>query len=114
MKHYDEYEKTSRPGRPFSNSTEWEIWQWNVCLGRGVSERECVNDSDEAIDAHGGCPLILLSLDDKTPGEWRFGQTPRCTEKTTAAEQRRAEKTARDAAEKAALDAAHYPMFPEI
>lgn len=107
MKPYEEYEKTARTGSPFSNGSGWQIWQFNVCLGQEDPARRCVNDNDD-------CPLILLSLDDKTPREWTFGATPRCTEKTTAVEARRTAKQERDAADKAATAADHYPMFPEV
>lgn len=32
MRPYDEYAATARPGSPFSNSTSWEVWQWNYPL----------------------------------------------------------------------------------
>ncbi|WP_067891295.1 hypothetical protein [Nocardia vaccinii] len=109
MKTYEEYEKGAQAGRPFSNSTTWETWQWNVCLGREIPERRCVNDDGEP---ENNCPLILLMLDDKTPAQWHVEHRPHCTEKTTPAEARRAEREAQEAADKAALEAAHYPMFP--
>lgn len=111
MKDYSEYEHTSKSGRPFSNSTDWEIWSHNVCQGAGNPDRHCVNDDEDA----GGCPLILLAMVDRTPAEW-IGPRGRyrCTEKTTAAEIRRAAKQARAAADKAALEAEHYPLLPEV
>lgn len=109
MKTYDEYERTARDGRPFSNSTEWEVFQFDVCMGQGHTKRRCVND--DSADDGDGCPLILLFLDERWPAEWvgaRYGPT-RCTEKTTAAEQRRADRQQRAEAQ----TAAQYPMFPE-
>lgn len=110
MRSYEEYEKTARDGAAFSNGTEWEIWSFNVCMGGTNPERRCVND-DFADDGE-GCPLILLSMVGKTPAEWvgAHGRY-RCTEKTTPAEARRAERLAREAAEREALESEHYPMF---
>jgi hypothetical protein len=110
MKSFTEYEKTSRPGRPFSSSTEWEMFQFNACLGQGDPARRCVNDDDNV----GGCPLIVLMLNDKAPAEWGSGRPRHCTEKTTEVEARRAAKREQEAAEKARLEASHYPMFPEV
>lgn len=107
MKSYDEYEKLARPGRAFSNSTQWETWQYSVCLGGGNEARACVNDADD------GCPLITLAvLGEKMPAQWRTGARPGCSEKVTAAEQRRAEREAQEATERAAIEAQHYgPLF---
>lgn len=113
MKSYQEYATTARSGRPFSNGTEWDLFQFNVCMGQGNPDRRCVHD--DSIDDDGGCPLIMVSLQDKWPREWvgaRFGPT-RCTEKFTAAEQRRADRLDRESADAARLQAEHYPMFPE-
>ncbi|MGY4098073.1 hypothetical protein ACW2Q0_00675 [Nocardia sp. R16R-3T] len=92
----------ARPGRPFSNSTEWEIWSYNVCHGAGNDARRCVNDDGE------DCPLIALSLTDRTPAEWTGPRGRyRCTEKTTPAAARRQA----EADERAAVEAEHYPLF---
>jgi hypothetical protein len=107
MKSYEEYEKSARPGPAFSNGTQWETWQYSVCMGGGNDRRACVNDADD------DCPLIMLGvLDEKTPAEWRTGAQPGCSEKTTAEEQRRAQRAAQEAADRAALEAQHYgPLF---
>ena len=110
MRSYEEIEKDARPGRAFSNSTDWEIWQYNVCLGCGSDDRRCVND--DSIDDDGGCPLILVSLNDMTPAEWVGPHARyRCTAKTTVAEAKRATRESAKAAEKVALETEHYPMF---
>ncbi|WP_063039676.1 hypothetical protein [Nocardia pseudovaccinii] len=116
MKSADEYYDTALVGAPFSNSTDSEIWFYNVCRGGGVEARRCVNDDDE----FNPCPLITLAVIGQTPAEWVDGRTEsgearladRCTEKTTPAEARRAAREAQEAAERAALEASHYPMFP--
>ncbi|MGW3545867.1 hypothetical protein ACWDNI_35740 [Nocardia niigatensis] len=106
MKSYDEYAATARPGRPFSNSTEWETFNWNVCQARGKQARACVNDPDPEVD--GGCPLVLLSMVDMTPAEWtgKPGRY-RCSAHTTAAQARAAE----DEALAQKIADSHYPMF---
>lgn len=114
MKSYEEYEKTAKPGAPFSCGTEWEIWSYNVCMGGNHPlHRRCVND--DGADEGNGCPLILLSMIGKTPAEW-IGPDGRyrCTEKTLPADARRAERVADESAEREALATEHYPMFPEV
>lgn len=103
MRTWDEIEKAARPGRPFSNGTEWEIWQFNTCMGGGNDSRRCVRDDND------DCPLIAVSLTDVTPTEWEGPRGRyRCTEKTTPA-QSRAEAAADD---RAAIEARHYgPLF---
>lgn len=102
MKSFEEYEKAAQPGRPFSNGTEWELWSYNVCGGSGVERNRCVRDDND------DCPLILLMLDEKHPAEWTGPRGRyRCAEKTTPTDARREAL----AAEQAAVDAAHYPMF---
>lgn len=105
MRAYSEYFATSLPGAPFSNGTAWEIFQWNECLGRGRPQQHCINDAND------DCPLIALSLAARTPAEFTLHRDGhyRCTVKATPADARRA----RIAAEKAALEADHYPMFSE-
>jgi hypothetical protein len=115
MKSYEEYEQTAKDGRPFSCGTDWEVWQYAVCLGNGRDDRRCLND--DGIDEGEGCPLILLSLNDRTPVEWlspRGHVIKSCRAKTTAADARRAEWYAAADARREALAAAHYPMFPEV
>ncbi|WP_405137473.1 hypothetical protein [Nocardia sp. NBC_01388] len=116
MKPYEEYEKTATDGRAFSCGTDWEVWQYAVCLGNGRMDRRCVND--DGIDDGNGCPLILLSLNDKTPVEWLGSRgkskgevVMSCRAKTTPADVRRSEREAETAAAREALDSAHYPMF---
>ncbi|MFE3060660.1 hypothetical protein [Nocardia sp. NPDC059239] len=108
MKSYDEYEKTARDERAFSNGTVRDIWSHSVCLGGGNPKRRCVNDDDA--DIGNGCPLILLSTIGKTPAEWTGKRAQyRCTEHTTAAQARAAE----DEALAQKIADSHYPMFPE-
>ncbi|WP_280471166.1 hypothetical protein [Nocardia cyriacigeorgica] len=102
MRTHDEIEKAARPGRPFSNGTEWETWQYNVCMGGGTDSRRCVLDDND------DCPLIAVSLNEVTPVEWEgLRGRYRCTEKTTPAQARAADA----AAERAAIEAQHYPLF---
>lgn len=112
MRSYEEIVQDAKPGRPFGNSTDWEIWQYNVCLGCGNDDRRCVHD--DGVDQGDGCPLILVSLSDMTPAEWvgPHGRY-RCTAKTTAAEAKRAAREVARTAEKAALETEHYSMFDE-
>lgn len=109
MKDYAEYEHTSKSGRPFSNSTDWEIWSHNICQGAGNPGRRCVNDDDDSDT--GGCPLILLMIVDRTPAEWT-GPYARytCSEKTTATDARRLETERR----RTEIADSHYPLFPEV
>lgn len=110
MKPYKEYEKTAKDEPPFSNGTEWEIWSYNVCMGGTNHERRCVND--DGADEGNGCPLILLSMIGKTPAEWTGPRAwYRCTEKVLPADARRAERAAKEAADREALEAQHYSMF---
>ena len=108
MKSFEEYEATARDGQAFSNSTEWEIWSFNVCGGGGNPERACVNDAD-GDDPSGGCPLITLSVLGKRPAEWIGSHSRyRCTEKTMPIDARRAEREA----DRAAIEAQHCgPLF---
>lgn len=115
MKAADEYESTALDGAPFSNSTDSEIWFYNVCRGGGVEARRCVNDDND------DCPLITLAVIGQTPVEWVDGRTEngearlgdRCTEKTTPAEARRVEREAQATADRAAIEAQHHgPLFP--
>lgn len=105
MKDYATYERTAKPGRPFSNSTDWEIWQANTCMGGGTESRRCVNDDND------DCPLIVLMLHERHPAEWtgKRGQY-RCAEKTTPADARREQA----AAEQAAIDASHCGVLFEL
>lgn len=57
----------SRPGRAFSNGTEWDIWSDNWCY------RPCLRDLPYQNDLKGatGCPLIALAMvEERTPAEW--------------------------------------------
>ncbi|MFI5541997.1 hypothetical protein ACIA5H_37105 [Nocardia sp. NPDC051900] len=116
MKSPDEYERTALVGAPFSNSTESEVWFYNVCAGGGVEARRCVNDDDE----FNPCPLVTLAVLGQTPAEWVDGRTAsgearladRCTEKTTPAEARREANIKAAAEERAVIEAQHYgPLF---
>lgn len=104
MKSFDDYEKTARKGRPFSNSTMLEGWQWDVCLGEDIPARHCVNDDDE----NNPCPLITLAILGFTPLEWSgpYGKY-RCAEKATEGQKRQ-----RDEVElQQRIADSHYPMF---
>ena len=58
MLDYDKALSTARPGRAFSNGTEWEIWSGRWC-------DDCANDINE------DCPLIALAMfGEVTPAEW--------------------------------------------
>ncbi|WP_280246002.1 hypothetical protein [Nocardia abscessus] len=112
MKPDSEYEKGARPGRPFSNTTEWEIWNFNECEGGGNDARRCVNDDGE------DCPLILIALTERTPAEWT-GTHGRysCSEKVTPAQKRAADREAQraaEAAERAAIEAQHYGTLFDV
>jgi hypothetical protein len=109
VKAFEEYERTTRDEQPFSNSTEWEIWNYNTCCGGGDPERACVNDAEAEADPGSGCPLITLAVLGKRPAEW-VGSRGRytCTERTLPVDVRRAEREA----ERAAVEAAHVgPLF---
>ncbi|WP_280246403.1 hypothetical protein [Nocardia abscessus] len=109
MKPDRDYEKGAPPGRPVCNTPEGEVWIVNECEGGGNDARRCVNDDGE------DCPLILIALTERTPAEWT-GTHGRysCSEKVTPAQQRAADREARraaEAAERAAIEAQHYPLF---
>lgn len=63
MRTYEEAEAAARPGSPFSNSTEHEIWSARWC-------DRCANDTPAMVDRGEGCPLVLIALLGKTPAEW--------------------------------------------
>jgi hypothetical protein len=63
MRTLDEILADARDVPAFSNSTMGEIWTANWCA-------RCKNDSQELADRGKGCPLILVSLMNKTPIEW--------------------------------------------
>ncbi|MCC3311489.1 hypothetical protein [Nocardia africana] len=109
MRSFEEYDATARDERPFSNSTEWEIWYFSVCCGGGNPERAYVDDAEAERDPAAGCPLIALSALGRRPTEWVGGHGRyRCREKTLPADARRAEREA----EQAAVEAQHYgPLF---
>lgn len=56
----------ARPGRAFSNGTEFDIWASRYCY-------ECVHDNPNA-DPEVFCPILGFSLlNDATPREWVEG-----------------------------------------
>lgn len=65
MRSYEEILKGARDGRPFSNSTEYECWAPNWC-GRCLVDAPFRNGLKGAT----GCPILLVALADKKPGEW--------------------------------------------
>lgn len=61
---YEQALATSRDMPAFSNSTEGECWFENHCY-------RCINDKPARQGDYGnGCPLILVSLQGRTPAEW--------------------------------------------
>jgi hypothetical protein len=79
MRSYDEAYAAARDEPAFSNGTEGEAWTENWC-------ERCVHDSPELVDRGEGCPLIMVALMGRTPGEWlrqegfRLGDQYRCVE----------------------------------
>lgn len=66
----------ARNERPFSNSTDREIWTYNWC------ENDCVHDAEyQAGRSNEGCPLALVSMLDRTPREWIPGPDEYCGDK---------------------------------
>lgn len=67
---YDEAFATSREGPAFSNSTAWECWSPNWC-------DQCLREAPYRNGLKGatGCPLILVALSGRIPGEWFIGET---------------------------------------
>jgi hypothetical protein len=67
---YDEAFATSREGPAFSNSTMWEGWSPNWC-------DRCLRDAPfrNGLKGATGCPLILVALSGRIPGEWFIGET---------------------------------------
>jgi hypothetical protein len=63
MRTDDEIYKGAVDGSPFSNSTEWEYWAANWCY-------RCANDGIGIGKDTPMCPIIGISLVDKTPSEW--------------------------------------------
>lgn len=64
MRNYSDVFEAARAERPFSNSTQWEVWSYRWC-------ERCLNDPvDPDEQAMNGCPLILVALNDRTPAEW--------------------------------------------
>ncbi|GAB4582602.1 hypothetical protein [Nocardia sp. IFM 10818] len=109
MKSLEEHETAAHDVPPFSNGTEWEIWQYGMCMGGGTQARRCVNDDND------DCPLIALAVTGRTPAEWT-GPHGRyqCGEKTTPAQARTAAAQARREADtelQRRIDESHYPMF---
>lgn len=64
MKSFDEYEQTASGNPPFSNGTEWELWESNVCRGGGDPKLVCANDRNQ------DCVLITIGFCGMTPAEW--------------------------------------------
>lgn len=50
----------ARPGRAFSNHTQWEIWAARWCY-------RCANDDDETETY---CPVLTVALSGSIPLEW--------------------------------------------
>lgn len=64
---YEDAYKRSREGVPFSNGTEGYGWMANWC-------DRCTRDAPFRNGiASTGCPLILISLSERTPAEWLDG-----------------------------------------
>lgn len=63
MRTYDEIWADAKDEPAFSNGTEGYGWTAANC-------GTCKNDSPELVDKGEGCPLILVSLMQRTPVEW--------------------------------------------
>lgn len=65
-----EIEKDAREGSPFSNGSEFEIWQDANC-------GTCVHDKPAREGREwDGCPLLAIVYADLTPAEWLKSQNP--------------------------------------
>lgn len=66
----------ARDERPFSNGTDWEIWQYNNC-------ETCIHDKDYRENVSDeGCPLATVALCfGRTPREWIPGPDEYCGDK---------------------------------
>lgn len=61
---YDASWDSSREGSPFSNNTEYEVWEVNWC-------DRCLRDAPYRRDiSPTGCPLLVIALLGRTPAEW--------------------------------------------
>lgn len=60
---YEESVKSARPGTPFSNGDSYERWSANWC-------DRCLREAPFRNGIGTGCPLLLIALTDRTPGEW--------------------------------------------
>lgn len=67
---HDEVMASSRPGPAFSNSTMWEGWSGGWC-------QRCTREAPYRNGLKGatGCPLILVALSGRIPGEWFLGES---------------------------------------
>lgn len=64
MRTAPQIENDARGGSPFSNSTEFEIWQDGNCA-------TCVHDKPAREGREwDGCPLLSVVYGDLTPAEW--------------------------------------------
>lgn len=64
MRTYNQLWADAKDEVPFPNGTSAEFWFDRWCA-------ECANDpEDENEQAMNGCPLILISLNGRTPAEW--------------------------------------------
>lgn len=77
MRSYPEAEAAARDTPPFSNGTEihgWmENWCWAPCLNpaeKAWQDYETGKRKTAPTKFPGGCPLILLAMNGKTPAEW--------------------------------------------
>lgn len=65
MRTEDQIRADARPGRAFSNGTEYDIWAGKYCY-------ECVNDDPETEKY---CPILSVAmLEPVTPKEWVAGK----------------------------------------
>lgn len=64
MRDFDDIDADARPGSPFSNSTDGEMWMGQWCYRCNIDAPFQREESSE------GCPLILIALTRRTPAEW--------------------------------------------
>jgi hypothetical protein len=65
MRDYEQVLADARPGKAFSNGTQYEIWSYNWC-------HRCAHDDPDGPF----CPLMQVAFTtDKTPAEW-MADTP--------------------------------------
>lgn len=69
MRDYDEASEAASDEPAFSNGTDGYAWLEVWC-------GDCVHDREARNDTGPGCPLVLVSLMQKTPAEWTPVEDP--------------------------------------